>query len=231
MKGKGLGPDAIKTSHTVMKRLIDYSLYLVTDRKLAGAVAIEDAVAAAIRGGCTIVQLREKDVSSLEFLELALRVKAVADSFGIPLIINDRVDIALAADASGAHVGPSDLPAREARRLLGPDKILGVSASSAAAAREAEEAGADYLGVGSMFPTSTKPDAKHTPIDAIRDICAGTRLPVVAIGGVNAKTAPQLDGVGISGFAVVSGILCAAEIEAAARELRSIFERGRGIQR
>jgi thiamine-phosphate pyrophosphorylase len=207
-----------------MKRDVDYSLYLVTDRKLMSSPTLRDAVESAIRGGCTVVQVREKTAESLEFFETARGVKALTDRHRVPLIINDRIDIALAVDADGVHVGQRDLPAGEARRIIGPDKILGVSASSLDEALAAVEAGADYLGVGAVFATGTKAGADIAAMDELRRIRGKISVPIVAIGGINKTTAPMFKGVGIDGFAIVSAIMGAPDIEAAAREMRGIFD-------
>ncbi len=208
-----------------MKNKIDYSLYLVTDRELMNAPTLESAVESAIRGGCTLVQLREKTAYSLEFLRTAQRVKQVTEQYGVPLIINDRVDIALAADADGVHVGQSDLPPGVVRRLVGPDKILGVSVSHAGEAVSAANAGADYLGVGAMFATGTKTDADLTTMEELRQIRREVSLPIVVIGGINAATVPLFRDSDIDGLAVVSAILAQPDIEAAARKLKDIFLR------
>lgn len=205
-----------------MKPEMDYTLYLVTDRTLAGARDFDDLVGRAVRGGCTLVQLREKDASSGELYERALRLKRVTDYFHVPLIIDDRVDIMLAVDAAGVHLGQSDLPAEAARRLIGPDKILGVSARTVEEAEAAESAGADYLGVGAVFPTATKTDAEPVARETLAAICAAVRIPVVAIGGLNAKNIPLLEGSGISGAAVVSAVMGAEDPEEAARKLKEV---------
>lgn len=205
-----------------MKPEMDYTLYLVTDRTLAGERDFDDLVGRAVRGGCTLVQLREKDASSGELYERALRLKRVTDYFHVPLIIDDRVDIMLAVDAAGVHLGQSDLPAEAARRLIGPDKILGVSARTVEEAEAAESAGADYLGVGAIFPTATKTDAEPVARETLAAICAAVRIPVVAIGGLNAKNIPLLEGSGISGAAVVSAVMGAEDPEEAARKLKEV---------
>lgn len=205
-----------------MKPEMDYTLYLVTDRTLAGARDFDDLVGRAVRGGCTLVQLREKDASSGELYERALRLKRVTDYFHVPLIIDDRVDIMLAVDAAGVHLGQSDLPAEAARRLIGPDKILGVSARTVEEAEAAESAGADYLGVGAVFPTATKTDAEPVARETLAAICAAVRIPVVAIGGLNAKNILLLEGSGISGAAVVSAVMGAEDPEEAARKLKEV---------
>ena len=206
-----------------MKPEIDYSLYLVTDRGLMTTPTLEEAVEQAIDGGCTLVQLREKNASSREFYRSAVSVKKVTDRRGVPLIINDRLDIALASGAAGVHLGQSDLPAAAARRVLGPDKIVGVSASTPAQAEAAQAAGADYLGVGAMFPTGTKTDADIISMEELKKIRAAVSIPIVAIGGINLRTAPLFRGMGIDGFAVVSAILARKDIRAAARGLRNIL--------
>jgi len=207
-----------------MKRSVDYTLYLVTDRDLMSTPTLEEAVEQAIRGGVTLVQLREKHASSLEFYQTALRVKKITDSYNVPLIINDRVDVALAVDADGVHVGQSDLPAARVREILGPDKILGVSASSLKEALKAVEDGADYLGVGAMFATGTKTDADITTIEELKRIRQAVSVPIVVIGGINKQTLPLFAGTGIDGIAVVSAIIAAADVEKAARELKELFK-------
>lgn len=206
-----------------MKPAIDYTLYLVTDRELMSAPSIGAAVESAIRGGCTLVQLREKNASSREFLRYAAEVKAIADRHRVPLVINDRADIALAVDAAGVHVGQSDLPVPVVRALLGPDKIVGASASTFAEAAEAVEQGADYLGVGAMYATDTKAEADITSMEELRRIRSAFSLPIVAIGGMNSETIPLCRDAGIDGVAVVSAILARRDIERAAREMSAAF--------
>ena len=206
-----------------MKPRVDYSLYLCTDRELMSSRTIEESVEQALLGGCTVVQLREKHCSSREFLALALRVKALTRSFRVPLIINDRVDIALASDADGVHVGQDDLPAREVRRLLGPDKLLGVSAHNLPEARQAQLDGADYRGVGAMYATATKQDASPTTLAELRHIREAVDLPIVVIGGVNRSTVGDFKGTGINGLAVVSAVVAQPDPAGAARELLRLF--------
>lgn len=208
-----------------MKPKIDYNLYLVTDRDLMSTSTLELAVEEAILGGCGIIQLREKKASSLEFYQTALRVKKITDSYQIPLVINDRVDIALAVDAAGAHVGQSDLPVVVLRRLIGQSKIIGVSVSSLAEALKAEQDGADYLGVGAMLATGTKPDAKIVTIDELRRIRSAVSLQIVAIGGINQQTIPYFANTGIDGIAVISALISAKDIAGTARELKELFLR------
>lgn len=206
-----------------MKPTIDYTLYLVTDSALMSAETVEQSVEQSIKGGCTLVQLREKDKSSLDFYDTAVKVKAVCGGNGVPLIINDRVDIALAVNADGVHIGQKDLPAKIVRKLIGEDKILGVSVSNLNEALLAEKDGADYLGVGAMFATGTKTDAKPVSLDGLKEIRSRIQLPIVVIGGINKNTAPLFAGTGINGIAVVSAIVSQNDIAAAARELKELF--------
>ena len=201
----------------------DYTLYLCTDRELMSTDTLEEAVEQAVRGGCTVVQLREKDCTSLEFYETAKKVKEITDRHQVPLIINDRVDIALAVGADGVHVGQDDLPAKEVRRILGPDKIVGVSAGSVKEAVLAEEDGAVYLGVGAMYATSTKEDALVTSREELLRIREAVDLPIVVIGGINRSNYRNFKGIGVNGLAVVSAVIAADDIEAAARELSEGF--------
>jgi len=202
------------------KSELDYSLYLVTDRELMSTATLEEAVEQAILGGTTLVQLREKDVSTLEFYRTAVKIKQVTDQYHVPLIINDRVDIALAVDAAGVHIGQSDLPVQRVRAILGKDKVLGVSASTREEAIRAQEDGADYLGVGAMFATGTKTDAKLVPMEELKKIREAVTLPIVVIGGINRKTIPLFDGMGIDGIAVVSALISAKDITKEAKELK-----------
>lgn len=211
------------------KMQVDYTLYLVTNRSLMSTPDLETAVRQAILGGCTLVQIREKDASSLEFFQIVQGVKTITDRFNVPLIVNDRIDIALAVDASGVHIGKSDLPTTIARRLIGPDKILGVSASSLDEAIQAQEDGADYLGVGAMFATGTKTDAKLVSIEELVLIRNSVDLPIVVIGGINKETIPKFQGTGINGLALVSAIISEPDIRTAAIELKNLFVRGMTI--
>lgn len=199
---------------------IDYSLYLVTDRKLLGERDLVQSIEQAIQGGVSLVQLREKSVSSREFLELAFRVKEITSRYKIPLIINDRLDIALAVEADGLHVGQDDLPMLKARELLGPDKIIGVSARTLAEALLAQEQGADYLGVGAIFKTSTKTDALEVSLEQLESIKKAVSIPVVAIGGINLENVQQVMATGVDGVSVVSAILAQDNISMAAKQLR-----------
>ncbi len=210
-----------------MKPDIDYTLYLVTDRELMVQATIEESVERGVRGGCTLVQLREKSVSSREFYETAVRVRKVTTRLDVPLIINDRADIALAVDADGVHVGQGDIPVDIIRKIVGPDRIVGVSAGNLTEALSAADAGADYLGVGAMFATGTKTDAKITPMQVLKRIREEVRLPIVVIGGINKETIPLFHGIGIDGLAVVSAIVSQADAEGAAQELKDLFLKGR----
>lgn len=205
------------------KSEIDYTLYLCTDRKLMSTNTLEEAVEQAILGGCSLIQLREKQSSSREFFEMAKRIKAITDRYRVPLIINDRIDIALAVDAAGVHLGQEDIPAKEARRIMGEEKVIGVSARTVELARKAVEDGADYLGVGAMFATNTKGNAKVIGKEKLKEIRATVSIPIVAIGGINHSNAAQLVDTGINGLAVVSSVIGASDIQAAARKMRTIF--------
>lgn len=206
-----------------MRYEIDYTLYLVTDRGLMSTQTLEEAVESAILGGCTIVQLREKNASSRDFYQNALKVKAVTDKYRIPLIINDRVDIAIAIDAAGIHVGQSDLPAEVVRRIIGKDKIVGVSANTAEDAIKAVNTGADYIGVGALYSTSTKADADVISKEQLLAVRKAVNVPIVGIGGINCKNAGELAATGIDGIATVSAIIAQEDIRKAAEKLLGIF--------
>lgn len=202
---------------------IDYTLYLVTDRELMSSASVEESVREAIAGGCTVVQLREKSLSSRDFYETARSVREITSRSGVPFIVNDRLDIALAVDADGVHVGQEDLPCCAARRIMGDGKIVGVSVSNLEEAMAARDAGADYLGVGAMYATGTKADANVTGMDELKKIRAAIGLPLVVIGGINAATVPNFKGTGIDGIAVVSAIVASADVAGAARKLKETF--------
>ncbi|MDR3092237.1 MAG: thiamine phosphate synthase [Clostridiales bacterium] len=206
-----------------MKPEIDYSLYLVTDSELMTTATVEESVELALLGGVTAVQLREKTASSREFYNTALRVREITRKHGVPLIINDRLDIAIAVNADGAHIGQRDLPPDAARSIIGEDKIIGVSVSGLAEAKEAERLGADYLGVGAMYATNTKTDAAVVSFEELTKIRAATNLPLVVIGGINKETIPGFLGTGVGGIAVVSAIIAQTDITAAAREIKELF--------
>ena len=209
-----------------MKPAIDYTLYLVTDRDLMSTGTLVEAVEAACAGGVTLVQLREKHVTREEYETIARDVKRICDAYDVPLIINDNPEVAVAVGAAGVHVGQEDLEASRVRDIVGPDAIVGVSAASIAEARAAQAASADYLGVGAITPTATKPEAGVLTIDELREIVDCVDIPVVAIGGVNAQTIPSLAGLGLAGYSVVSAIIAAPDIEAASHELRELIDEG-----
>ena len=194
-------------------------LYAVTDRSWLNVGRLVDAVAAALDGGATFVQLREKALDPADILAEARQLAALCHARQVPFVVDDNVDIALAAGADGVHVGQSDLAARRARALLGPDKILGVSAHNAAEALAAQADGADYLVCGAAFVTGTKLDAHPVSAETMRAVTAAVDIPVVAIGGISAANISQLNGRGLAGVAVVSGIFAQPDITAAAREL------------
>lgn len=206
-----------------MKPEIDYTLYLCTNRELMTTDTIEESVELAIKGGVTVVQLREKDCTSREFYELAKGVKGITDAYEIPLIINDRLDIALAVGADGVHLGQTDLPAAVARDILGADKIIGVTANTLEKAKEAWKAGADYLGVGDVFGTTTKANTKHVSLENLKKIKESVEIPVVGIGGVNVENIALLRDTGIDGAAVISAVIGQKDITAAAEKLISNF--------
>lgn len=205
-------------------RKIDYSLYLVTDRKQPAPGTFEKVVEEALKGGVTLVQLREKEGDTGLLYERAVKLKQITKAYHVPLIIDDRIDIMMAADADGVHLGQSDMPAALARKLIGPDKIMGVSAGTLEEAVKAEKDGADYLGVGAMFPTATKKDADITTPKTLRKIMDTVHIPVVTIGGMNERTIPLFKGYGLSGFAVVSAIMASREAEKVAKNLKGIID-------
>ena len=202
------------------KEHIDYKLYLCTDRTLQKEKKLEEIVEQAVKGGCSVVQLREKECSTKEFIELARSVKKVTDRYGIPLIINDRIDIMMAVDADGVHLGQDDMMVRDARKLIGTKKIIGCSAHNLEEARRAYEEGADYLGVGAIYPTTTKVKTVLTSTDTLRDICNAVPIPANAIGGLNKDNIDVLAGIPIAGICVVSAIMKADDPRQAAIELK-----------
>ena len=203
----------------------DLLLYAVTDRSwLDEGETLEEQVEKCLKGGATCIQLREKQLSEEEFLEEARRMKAVCAKYHVPLLINDNVEIALAVDADGVHVGQSDMEALDVRAKLGPDKIIGVTAKTVEQALLAEKHGADYLGSGAVFGTSTKEDASKMDHQVLKQICQAVQIPVVAIGGITEENVAELAGKGICGVAVVSAIFAKKDIEAATRELKKRTE-------
>lgn len=204
-----------------MLKRSDLTLYLCTDRALSLGRPLIQAVEAAIKGGVTMVQLREKKASAGEFFALAKELLALTRPLGVPLIINDRLDIALAAGAEGLHIGQSDLPLKEARRIAGDDFIIGVSAAAPEDALEAERDGADYIGAGAVFPTGSKADVSAViGLGGLRAICGAVKIPVAAIGGIGPGNAPAVMEAGASGVAVISAILSQPDIQEAASILR-----------
>ena len=207
-----------------MKAQPDYSFYLVTDDGCLQGRALIDCVREALEGGVRLVQYRAKTASSAEMYNEALQLKALCDSFNVPLIINDRLDICQAVDAAGVHLGQSDLPCAEARRILGAEKIIGVSAATPEEAAKAQADGADYLGVGAVFPTATKTNTRKVTPEIIRGIRQAVTIPFVVIGGVNAENITRLYGLGIDGAAVISAVIAQPDITAAAEKMRAAAE-------
>ena len=189
-------------------------LYLVTNRYQDSVERFLEKVQTACRLGVTIVQLREKNLTTNQYYQLAKQVKEITDAYQVPLIIDDRLDVCLAVDAAGLHIGDDELPVSIARQVLGPEKILGVTAKTVKRALEAEEGGADYLGTGAIFPTTTKENAPITLISTLKTICQRVAIPVVAIGGLTSENIEQLIGTGIAGVAVVRDLMQAEDIEA-----------------
>ena len=189
-------------------------LYLVTNRYQDSLESFLEKIETACRSGVTIVQLREKNLTTNQYYQLAKEVKKVTDAYQVPLIIDDRLDVCLAVDAAGLHIGDDELPVSVARQVLGPDKILGVTAKTVKRALEAEEGGADYLGTGAIFPTTTKENAPITLISTLKTICQRVAIPVVAIGGLTSENIDQLIGTGIAGVAVVRDLMQAEDVEA-----------------
>lgn len=203
---------------------IDYTLYLVTDQKLIVPDKLPKAVEQAILGGCTMIQLRDKTSSSNSFYQQAKAIKTITDYYHVPLIINDRIDIALAVGAAGVHLGQQDLPAFAARKIIRSYMLLGVSATTVKEAVQAQQAGADYIGVGAMYPTDTKSDAALVTLKELKHIRSAVSKPIVAIGGIHEEQAELLSKTGIHGIAVVSAILSSPDIQSAAKRLRKQFE-------
>lgn len=189
-------------------------LYLVTNRYQDSLKSFLEKVETACRSGVTIVQLREKNLTTNQYYQLAKQVKEITDAYQVPLIIDDRLDVCLAVDAAGLHIGDDELPVSVARQVLGPEKILGVTAKTVKRALESEEGGADYLGTGAIFPTTTKENAPITLISTLKTICQTVAIPVVAIGGLTSENIDQLIGTGIAGVAVVRDLMQAEDIEA-----------------
>ena len=204
-------------------------LYAVTDRAWIGTQTLYQQVEAALKGGATCVQLREKELDEAAFLQEAKELCALCRRYGVPFIVNDNVDVAQACGADGVHVGQEDMKAGEVRRRVGEDMILGVSVHTVEEARRAVRDGADYLGLGAVFPTSTKTDADQMSNETLRDICGAVEIPVVAIGGLNRDNILRLSGSGVDGAALVSAIFGAEDIEGVCRELRALAEEMVGL--
>ena len=199
-------------------------LYAVTDRTWLKGQTLAFQIEEALKGGVTIVQLREKGLSTKAFVQEALAIKSITKRYNVPLIINDNVEVALLSDADGVHLGLDDMSVSKARTLLGPDKIIGASARTIERALEAESEGATYLGVGAIFGTTTKQDAKTITLDLLHSICLATAIPVVAIGGINEANLLQLKGLGISGVAVISSLFAKTDIYVAAQALSKLSQ-------
>ncbi len=207
-----------------MKCNVDYSLYLVTDQNSLKNRSLIDVLEEAILGGVTLVQLREKSLTAHEFYKIATEVRALTSKYGIPLIINDRLDIALAVGADGVHVGQDDLPAKVARKLLGEDKLLGVSTATLEEALRAQEDGADYIGVGAVFPTATKDNTRRVSLEQMANINKSVNISVVGIGGINEENISSIIDTGVAGVAVASAILGANRVEEATNKLIQKFK-------
>lgn len=207
-----------------MKAQPDYSIYLVTDDGCLQGRALIDCVRKALDGGVTLVQYRAKTASSAEMYAEALQLKALCDSYNVPLIINDRLDIAMAVGAAGVHLGQDDLPCAAARKILGEDYLIGVSAHNPAEAKAALQSGADYLGCGAVFGTATKADVKKLGTDGLAAICKAKGLPVVGIGGVTADNYREVRAAGADGAAIVSGILAQPDIRATVRAIAKVSQ-------
>lgn len=220
MEKKGVTKVTIEEKREKVKQAL--LLYGVTDRTWVGEKTFEEQVEDSLKGGVTCIQLREKTLNETEFLEEAKKIKKLTQKYQVPLIINDNVEIALASDADGVHVGQKDAKAMDVRKKLGADKIIGVSARTVEQAKEAEQMGADYLGVGAVFGTTTKGDANKISLEILKEICKSVSIPVVAIGGVCEENILQLKDSGVAGVAVVSGIYAKSDIKGSSRELAEL---------
>ena len=200
-------------------------LYAVTDRAWVGRQTLLEQIESALKGGVTLVQLREKDLPRLDYIRQAAQATALCHRYGVPLIVNDSLEVALKSGADGVHVGIEDQPVAEIRRQAGKGFLIGATAKTVEQARAAQAAGADYLGVGAVFPSPTKKNAIRITTQQLREICASVSIPCVAIGGISRENLPALAGGGMDGFALVSAIFSQPDIEAACRELRALAER------
>lgn len=199
-------------------------LYAITDRSWLNGAALDHEVEKVLKAGATFLQLREKELTDEEFLAEAKKLKPIAKKYNVPFVINDNIDVAIKCGADGIHVGQSDIVQKDMRALIGPDMILGISANTVETAKKAEQSGADYIGVGAVFGTSTKKDAKNISIEQMQEICNSVSIPVVAIGGINEKNILELKGSGIDGVAIISAIFAKPDAFAATRELRTLCE-------
>lgn len=202
---------------------LDLSLYLVTDKRNKTDDEFLEIIEEAIKGGTTVVQIREKEGETLDFYNLALKVKEITSKYNVPLIVNDRIDVALAIKSEGVHIGQTDMPADVARSLIGDEMILGVSASTVEEARKAEKDGADYIGTGAVFPTATKDDAPSITKDDLKEVTSSINIPTVAIGGITLENASELADTGIAGISVVSAIMNSKDPKIASENLLKIY--------
>lgn len=203
----------------------DLLLYAVTDRSWLNGRTLAEDVEKALKGGATMIQLREKELDQEAFIEEARMIKVLTDRYRVPLIINDNIEVCMAVDASGVHVGQDDMAAGDVRARIGEDKILGVTAKTVIQAQAAQAAGADYLGSGAIFGSSTKKDAKSMTEEVLKSIVESVDIPVVAIGGIDADNILKLKGLGLAGAAIVSGVFAQPDVEAATRRLRALCEK------
>lgn len=203
----------------------DLLLYAVTDRSWLNGRTLAEDVEKALKGGATMIQLREKELDQEAFIEEARMIKVLTDRYQVPLIINDNIDVCMAVDASGVHVGQDDMAAGDVRARIGEDKILGVTAKTVIQAQAAQAAGADYLGSGAIFGSSTKKDAKSMTEEVLKSIVESVDIPVVAIGGIDGDNILKLKGLGLAGAAIVSGVFAQPDVEAASRRLRALCEK------
>ncbi len=209
--------------------MIDYSLYLCTNSEMNNNYLLEDCVEQSIKGGVSIVQVREKNKSYNEFLKIATSIKKITDTYKIPLIINDNIEIAKEINADGIHIGQNDISCSQARKLIGAEKIIGVTVANIEEATKTIKDGADYLGVGAIFKSTTKSDATVVGIDELKKICQISTIPVVVIGGINKDTIPLLKDIKIDGYAMIRPILSTDDITKSAEELKNLIQKNKKI--
>lgn len=209
--------------------MIDYSLYLCTNSEMNNNYLLEDCVEQSIKGGVSIVQVREKNKSYNEFLKIATSIKKITDTYKVPLIINDNIEIAKKINADGIHIGQNDISCSQARKLIGAEKIIGVTVANIEEATKAIKDGANYLGVGAIFKSTTKSDATVVGIDELKKICQISTIPVVVIGGINKDTIPRLKDIKIDGYAMIRAILSTDDITKAAEKLRNLIQDNKKI--